>query len=160
MALVPIVCLRIQALATNLVQMNLTGFPCLFGIMGRLGQTFLLFFGRGTGPKRSGTVLACFWTNFQAKPSILDPIRAVFDDLGPNRHFGPDLDLQDQARDWPGGPGPAHTFFSTPGGRDSGRLGLSVRTWLAEAATAADLKVGSGGAKPPQEKKFKLVLNA
>ena len=73
--------------------------------MGRLGQTFLLFFGRGTGPKRSGAVLACFWTDFQAKPSILDPIRAIFDDLGPNRHFGRDLDLQDQARDWPGGPG-------------------------------------------------------
>ena len=38
-----------------------------------------------------------------------------------------------------------------PGGRDSGRLGSSVRTWLAEAATAADLK-GGLGAKPPQEK--------
>ena len=76
--------------------------------MGRLGQTFLLFFGRGTGPKRSGAVLACFWTDFQAKRSILDPIRAIFDDLGPNRHFGRDLDLQDQARDWRGGPDPAH----------------------------------------------------
>ena len=69
--------------------------------MGRLGQTFLLFFGRGTGPKRSGAVLACFWTNFQAKPSILDPIRAIFDDSGPSRHCGSDLDLQDQARDGP-----------------------------------------------------------
>ena len=40
----------------------------------------------------------------------------------------------------------------THGGRDSGRLGLSVRTWLAEAATAADLKGGSGGAgAPPAE---------
>ena len=42
--------------------------------------------------------------------------------------------------------------LTTPGGRDSGRLGSSVRTCLAEAATAADLKGGSGGAKPPQEK--------
>ena len=63
--------------------------------MGRLGQTFLLFFGRGTGPKRSGAVLACFWNDFQAKPSILDPIWGIFDDLGPNRHFGRHLDLQD-----------------------------------------------------------------
>ena len=65
--------------------------------MGRLGQTFLLFFGRGTGPKRSGAVLACFWTDFQPEPSILDPIRAIFDDFGLNRHFGLDLD---QAREW------------------------------------------------------------
>ena len=42
----------------------------------------------------------------------------------------------------------------TPGGLDSSRLGLSVRTWLAEAATAADLKGGLGVAKPPQEKKL------
>ena len=60
-------------------------------LLGRLGQTFLLFFGRGTGPKRSGAVLACFWTNFQPEPSILEPIRAIFDDFGPNRHFGLDL---------------------------------------------------------------------
>ena len=40
----------------------------------------------------------------------------------------------------------------THGGRDSGRLGSGVRTCLAEAATAADLKGGSGGAKPPEEK--------
>ena len=93
--------------------------------MGRLGQTFLLFFGRG---KRSGAVLACFWTDFQAKRSILDPIRAIFDDLGPNRHFGSDLDLQDQARDWPG-PGP-------PG--QSLAWHLSSLSPL-EAATAADL---------------------
>ena len=51
---------------------------------------------------------------FHAKPSILDPIRAIFDDLVPSRHFGRDLDLQDQARDWPGGPGPAHTFCFSP----------------------------------------------
>ena len=40
----------------------------------------------------------------------------------------------------------------TPGGHDSGRLGLSVRTWLAKAATAADLKRGSGLAGVAQEK--------
>ena len=66
------------------------------------GSARLTFLGRGTGSKRSGAVLACFWTDFQAKPSILDPIRTIFDDLGPNRHFGRDLD---QARDWPGGLG-------------------------------------------------------
>ena len=55
---------------------------------------FFTFFGRGTGPKRSGAVLACFWSNFQAECSILDPIRAIFDDLDPPRHFGWDLDLQ------------------------------------------------------------------
>ena len=42
--------------------------------MGRLGQTFFTFFGCGTGPKRSGADLACFWTDFQTKPEILDPI--------------------------------------------------------------------------------------
>ena len=41
-----------------------------------------------------------------------------------------------------------------PGGRDSGRLGLSVRTWLAEAATAANLKGGSGGGEDPPAKKI------
>ena len=43
--------------------------------------------------------MACFRSNFQAKPLILDPIRAIFDDLNPNRHFGQDLDLQDQGRE-------------------------------------------------------------
>ena len=107
--------------------------------LGQLGHTFLLFFGgggRGTGPKRSGAVLACSWANFQAKPSFLEPIRVIFDDLGPNRHFGRVFDLQDHPRDWPG----TSQVLPTPGGRDSGRLGLSVRTWLAEAATAADLR--------------------
>ena len=54
-------------------------------------DVFLLFFRRGTGPKRSGAVLACFWTDFQPEPSILEPIRTVFDDFGPSRHFGRDL---------------------------------------------------------------------
>ena len=98
-------------------------------VLGRLGQTFLLFFCRGTGPKRSGAVLACFWTDFQPEPSILDPIWAVFDDLGPNRHFGRDL----------ASPGTGQVqALHIHGGRDSGRLSLSVRTWLAQAATAAD----------------------
>ena len=42
-------------------------------------------------------MLECFWTKFQAKRSIPDPIRAIFDDSGLSRHCGPDLDLQDQA---------------------------------------------------------------
>ncbi len=136
-----------------------------------LGHTSLLFWDRGTGPKRSGTVLACFWTDVQAKPSILDPIRAILDDLGPDQHFGPDLDFQDQARvpgtGWealaqpiflfltkqikhtlfvrekmngldqglPASPSPGTSqALPTPGDRDSWRLGLSVRSWLAEAA--------------------------
>ena len=57
-------------------------------LLGQIRHTCLLFFffylGRGTGPKRSGAVLACFWANFQAEPSILIPIRVIFDDLGPN----------------------------------------------------------------------------
>ena len=68
---------------------------------------------------------------------------------------GPGPPGQSLASPWPGAP----QVLPTPGGRDSGRLGLSVRTWLAEAATAADLKGVSGGAKPPQEKKFKLVFS-
>ena len=71
----------------------------------------LLFFGRRTGPKRSGAVLACLWADFQAKPSILEPIRVIFDDLSPNRHSGRELDLQDQARDWPGGIGLPHMIL-------------------------------------------------
>ena len=37
-------------------------------------------------------------------------------------------------------PGLVPLKYFTLGGRDSGRLGLSVRTWLAEAATAAELR--------------------
>ena len=59
------------------------------------------------------------------------------------------------ASPWPG----ASQVLPTLGGRDSGRLGLSVRTWLAEAATAADLKGGVWmGFPPPRKKKFKLVF--
>ena len=48
-----------------------------------------------------------------------------------------------------------------PGDRDSGRLGLSVRTWLAEAATAADLNGGSGGGgEAPEEKSLNLFWAA
>ena len=102
---------------------------------------FFTFVGRGTALKRSGTVLACFGTDFQAKPSILDPIRAIFDDLGPNRHFGRDLDLQDQARDWPGGPGPAHTFSLS---RKKKRAGLFL--------------FSAGGRLPPAENKKKRLF--
>ena len=35
----------------------------------------------------------------------------IFHDLGAKQHFGRDLDVQDQARDWPGGLGLAHTFL-------------------------------------------------
>ena len=52
------------------------------------------------------------------KALILDPIRAIFHDLGQKRHFALDLDLQDEARDWPDGLGTAQTFLfqlsSTP----------------------------------------------
>ena len=67
---------------------------------------------------------------------------------------------------WPGpSPGPAQppnpSLLSTGlGGCDSSRLGLRVPIWPAEAATAADLKGGSGGAEPPEEKiKNLLELN-
>ena len=58
-----------------------------------------------------------------------------------DRHFWQGL----PASPWPG----TSQVLPTPGGRDSGRLGLSVRTWLAEAATAADFKGGLGGRSPP-----------
>ena len=58
------------------------------------------------------------------------------------------------ASPWPGQVQALHTH----GGCDSGRLSLSVRTWLAEAATAADLKGASRGAKPPQEKVCFFVI--
>ena len=69
------------------------------GLHGAAQPDFLLFFGCWTGPKRCAAVLACVWTDFQAEPSILDPICTIFDDVGPNRHFGQDLDLQDNAGD-------------------------------------------------------------
>ena len=60
----------------------------------------------------------------------------------------------------PASPWPATSqVHPTRGGRDSGRLGLSVRSLLAEAATTADLKGGaSGGRSTPRKKKFKLIL--
>ena len=45
---------------------------------------------------------------------------------------------------------PGDQALPTPGGRDSSRLGLSVRTWFAEAATAADLNGGAGGPPKPR----------
>ena len=58
-------------------------------------------FGLRSGPDGSGQAVGFIWSLFRAKRSILDPFRAIFDDLGPNRHCGPDLDLQDQAGDGP-----------------------------------------------------------
>ena len=62
--------------------------PCqttLDHVLGQLGQTAFLFL--IVGP---------------------EPICVIFEDLGPNLHFGADLDFQDEARDWPRGPGPAY----------------------------------------------------
>ena len=57
------------------------------------------------------------------------------------------------ASPWPG----ISQVPSTPGGRDSGRLGLSLRTWLAEAAKAGDLKGGLGGEAPPATKVYTFL---
>ena len=89
-------------------------------------------------------VLACFWTKFQAKRSILDPIRAIFDDLGPDRHLGPDLD---QAWDWPEalaeGPGQrprpaAHTFFFPTKKRKAGLFLFSEGGFARNADLGSD----------------------
>ena len=61
----------------------------------------LTVFGFRSGPDGSGQAIRFIWSLFRAKRLILDPIRALFGDLGPNRHGGPDLDIQDQARDSP-----------------------------------------------------------
>ena len=74
---------------------------CVQFIHAAAWANFLFFFGRGTGPKRSGAVLACFWSDFQPEPSILDLIRTVFDDLA----RADILAGLGQARDWPGGLG-------------------------------------------------------
>ena len=115
---------------------------CWSSYLGRLGQTFLLF-GRGTGPKRSGAVLACFWTDFQPEPSILDPIRAVFDDFDPNRHFGLDLARPGTGRKalrpaqgLAGRPWPSPYFFFSV---EIKKAGLSL--------------FSEGGRLPPSEKK-------
>ena len=99
-------------------------------VLGRLGQTFLLFFGRGTGPKRSRAVLACFWTAFQPEPSILDPIWDVFDDFGPNRHFGQELarpgtgqEALGPAQGLAGRPWPSPYFFFS---RNKKKLGFFI----------------------------------
>ena len=111
--------------------------------MGGLGQTFLLFFGCGTGPKRSGAVLACFWTDFQTKPSILDLIRAVFDDLGPSRHFGPDFEW---ARPGPR-PSTSHTW------RPRQRPTWLKRSNLACGGYDSSRLEGEVWGEPPQQKK-------
>ena len=118
---------------------------------GGSAQTVLLFVGYGTGLKHSGAVPACFWTDFQANPSTLARIQVIFDDLG--RLSVSEVVIATSP--WPG----TSQVFPTRGGRDSGRLGFSVRTWLVEAATAADLKGGSeGGRIPPRKKSLSIFL--
>ena len=41
-----------------------------------------------TGPDGSGQPSGFIWTKFQAKPSILDPLRNKFDVFGPDQNFG------------------------------------------------------------------------
>ena len=41
--------------------------------------------GRGTGPKRFGTTEGFIWVDSQDLATILDPFRAIFADLGPDR---------------------------------------------------------------------------
>ena len=55
------------------------------------------------------------------------------------------------AEPWPTQALPIH------GGRDSGRLDFSVRTWPAEAATAADQTWGLGGGAPQQKPDLTLT---
>ena len=62
---------------------------------------FFAVFGLRSGPDGSAQAVGSIWSLFRAERSILDPIRTIFDDLGPNRHCGPDLDLQDQAGNGP-----------------------------------------------------------
>ena len=71
---------------------------------GRLMGSFGCILSDFLSQKWSGwlrTTLRIHLDQVQAKRSILDRIRAIFNDLGPNRHCGPDLHLQDQARDGP-----------------------------------------------------------
>ena len=82
--------LKAQAALENWNLALVHGAVCLksYCTLGDLGKRFLLFWGRRTGPKRSGAVLACFWIDFQAKQSILDLTRAILNDLGLNQHLG------------------------------------------------------------------------
>ena len=50
----------------------------------------MVVFGLRSGPDGSGQAVGFIWSLFRAKRSILDPFRAIFDDLGPNRHCGQD----------------------------------------------------------------------
>ena len=79
--------------------------------------------------------------------------------FSPNRRFrtpfGPFLTILARADIWPG----QVQALPIHGGRDSGRLTLSVPICPPQAATAADFKGGSGGAKPhPAKKKYKLFF--
>ncbi len=48
-------------------------------------------FGPGTGPDGSGRPVRFIWTNFQAKPPVLDPFGTKFDAFGASHNFGGDL---------------------------------------------------------------------
>ena len=62
---------------------------------------FFCRFGLRSGPEGSAQAVGFMWSLFRAKPAILDPFQVIFDDLGPNRHCRPNLDLQDRAGDGP-----------------------------------------------------------
>ena len=49
---------------------------------------FCRIFGLKTGPDGSGQPSGFIWTKFQAKRSILDPLRTKFDVFGPDWNFG------------------------------------------------------------------------
>ena len=66
-----------------------------------LKSLFFSVFGFRSGPDGSAQAVGFIWSLFPAKRSILDLIRTIFNDLGLNRHCGPDLDLQHQAGDGP-----------------------------------------------------------
>ena len=114
------------------------------------------FSGRVTGPKLSGAVLACFWANFHAKLPSLCPIQSIFDDLGPNRHFGRDLDLQDQDRDWPGGPGLAHTFC--PPQKPTQAINADLASEPRRIRSCVFFCCWTEGSRPPSDKKGKTFF--
>ena len=53
-------------------------------LIGSLGY-ILAVLGRGTGPKREEMAVACSGVDSQGLATILDPFRAIFVDLGPDR---------------------------------------------------------------------------
>ena len=51
----------------------------------KFGLYFGGFFGRRTGPRGEKMIVACPGTDSQVLATILDPFRAIFADLGPDR---------------------------------------------------------------------------